>query len=136
MGDFIFDTTGNSSIVQFEELGAYFNHPTSSYTLSDYFDLQEISNSQTIQDAIDNGDITAYDENGSIITSLDYIIGEIPVFATDNATSTLSYVGFGAESACKILQVSSTGTTYTSLWAGGNESFDKIWSARTGYSYF
>lgn len=137
MGDFIFDTTGNAATVKFEELGAYYDHPTSAYTLSDEFDINEISNATTVQEEIDSGNIVAYDENGNLITNINYITGTIPTFATDNVSSFKTYIGYGTSGSCKIQEViSSSDGTYTSLWSGGNESFDKNWSGRTGYTYF
>lgn len=133
---FIFSTTGTVSPVKFHELGKYFEHPTSAYTLSNEFTMVEIQNAYSIQSAITNGEIVATDENGNVISNLTYLTGTIPVFEIENVSSTKSYIGYGTESACKILEVSSTGSTYTSLWANGNESFDKAWSARTLYSYF
>ncbi len=137
MKKFIFTTTGTQSPVKFEELGAYFDHPTSAYTLTDYFDILEISEAATIQTLIDGGHITATDENGNLITNLNYLTSPIPVFDIDQVNSTTSYIGYGEINACKIQRVITTGsTTYSSLWANGDESFNKIWANRLSYSYF
>lgn len=59
-----------------------------------------------------------------------------PFFGEDNYDTNSSYLGYGVEGACKILRIiSSTGNTYDGLWAEGNQSVDKIWSARTLYNY-
>ena len=137
MADFIITTTGTVTPVKLEELGAYFDHPTSAYTLSDSFSLDEISNTPTLQAAIDNGEVTAVDENGNLITNLSYLTKPVPVFEIDNIAYNKSYVGFGTSGACKILEViTAEDGSNTSLWSSGSESFDKIWSARTSYSYF
>jgi hypothetical protein len=132
----IISTTGTVSPVKLEELGAYFEHPTTGYTLSDYFDLDEIENADTLQQAMDNGELTVTDENGNVITSLNYLTTSAPVFEIDNVSNTKSYVGYGEPNACKIHEITSNSTGYTAFWAGNNESFDKIWSGRTDYSYF
>ena len=137
MADVIITTTGTVSPVKLEELGAYFDHPTSAYTLSDSFTIAEIANTPTLQAAMDNGEVTVVDENNNVITNLSYLVNPIPVFAIDNVTFNKSYVGFGASGSCKILEViTATDGLNTSLWSSGSESFDKIWSARTSYSYF
>jgi hypothetical protein len=137
MSKFIFTTTGTESLVRFEELGAYFEHPTSAYTLSDYFDLDEITNSPTIQQYLDNGHIIAYDEFGNSITSLEFIKEQsIPIFDVDNSFYNISYIGYGNFNTCKIQKIQTTITGYTASWASGNEVFDKIWSNRYNYTYF
>ena len=136
MRQFIFDTTGIIQTVKFEELGAYFEHPISAYTLSDYFDVEEIRNSTTIQDAIDNNYILAYDQNGNTITSISYL-ENTPIFDIDNFEKNKSYVGYGTTTACKIQLIETDiSGSYVYTWSGGNESFDKIWANRASYSYF
>lgn len=137
MSDFIFDTTGLVPIVKFEEIGAYFNHPISAYTLSDYFTIEEIRYSTTIQNAINNNEIVAYDEFGNIIYDISFLTESITVFEIDNVSRNKTYTGYGSITACKINEViTSTDGSYTSLWASGNQSFDKIWANRSGYTYF
>jgi len=137
MADFIITTTGTVTPVKLEELGAYFDHPTCAYTLSDSFTIEEIANTPTLQAAMDNGEVTAVDENGNVITSLAYLTNPVPVFEIDNVDYNKSYVGFGTSGACKILEViTAVDGSNTSLWSSGNESFNKIWTARTSYSYF
>lgn len=137
MTEFIFTTTGTLSPVKFEELGVYFDHPTSAYTLTDYFDVEEIREATTIQDALDNGYITAIDENGNGIIDLTYMGNKIPKFNVDTYTTNSSYIGYGSINTCKILQVITiSGLTYSSLWANGDEELNKVWANRASYSYF
>ena len=136
MSKFIFTTTGLISPVKFEELGAYFDHPISAYTLSDYFTIEEIQLSESVQDSLDNNYITAVDENGNQITNLTYI-GGAPVIDIDTLSTNETLMGYGAINACKISKVvTSINGNYTVLWADGNQNFDKIWSQRNTYIYF
>lgn len=70
--------------------------------------------------------------NTSILSSGE---GLLPVLL-DYYAYNQTYIGYGLENYCKIKQVITSGSSYMSLWASGNESLDKIWSARTSYSYF
>jgi hypothetical protein len=137
MSKFIFNTTGLVPIVKFEELGAYFNHPISAYTLSDYFTIEEIRYSTTIQDAITNGEIIAFDEHNNTISNITYLTEPIPIFDIDNVSNNKSYIGYGEINACKINEITTyIDGSYTSLWADGNHNFNKIWSDRLLYVYF
>lgn len=137
MGKFIFTTTGLISQVKFEGIGAYFNHPISAYTLSDYFDLDEIEEDVTIQQALDNNYITAVDENGNTISTLDYLVDSPMIFEIDYIDNSTSYIGYGEVNACKIQKIITTGkTSYNVYWADGNQNYNKLWSNRLSYTYF
>jgi hypothetical protein len=136
MGKFIFTTTGLVPIVKFEGIGAYFNHPISAYTLSDYFDLNEIVNDLKIQEALDNNYITAVDENDNEITALEYLISNVPIFEIDQINNTTSYIGYGILNECKIQRiVTEKNGNYLSQWSEGNQNFDKTWGNRYNYNY-
>lgn len=71
------------------------------------------------------------------LSSLSVSGSSILVFDIDDIDYNLSYIGYGTENACKIQQVNTfLNGNYSSLWASGNQIFDKSWSARTTYSYF
>lgn len=61
-------TTGTLSPVPIRDLGAIsFSHPTTDFILSEMFTLDEIAESEDLQDAIDNGYIFLTDENDNVI---------------------------------------------------------------------
>jgi hypothetical protein len=138
MSKFVFSTTGIVSEVKLEELGVYFNHPIIDYVLSDFFDLNEIINSITLQESIDNNYIVAKDEFGVSITNLDDLLISkgVPIFDVDNVSNLISYVGYGSEESCKIQKIVTSPTGYTTFWAEGDENFNKNWDLRLDYSYF
>jgi hypothetical protein len=135
MRGFKFTTTGIIDIVKFEELGAYFTHPTNNYILSDYFDLDEIINSTTIQSSIDDGHIIATDLFNTVILDVKtfYVT---PIFDIDNISKTLSYIGYGEPNNCKILKINTLINNYSALWSEGVQIMDKKWSDRLIYNYF
>ena len=62
---------------------------------------------------------------------------EIDTFASGSTTDNITFLGYGEESACKILRIETlSGSSYNSFWSNGEETLDKFWSARTDYSYF
>ena len=73
---------------------------------------------------------------GTIISSYSFSGGGLlPVFSEQYGINK-TYIGYGTESACKILRVISSGATYESLWAEDSQTLSKVWSARTSYNYF
>ena len=57
--------------------------------------------------------------------------------ASGSTTNNITFLGYGEESACKILRVHTlSGATYTSFWSNGEEDLDKIWEYRLTYPYF
>jgi len=138
--EFNITTTGLVPTTKLEGLGSYHDHPTTNLDLLTRFTLDDIINDTCIQLAIDGGEITVQDEDGNSITQLQYLVNSIPVFDTDIVSNNKTYIGYGNINACKIQEVTTinsfSGTSYTSLWANGNESFDKIWANRVSYTYF
>lgn len=136
VSSFIVTTTGIVSPVKFERLGSYHDHPTVSLDLTERFNIEEILNDTTIQDAIDNGEITVVDENGDTIVSLVYAAGNVNIFEIENYGMNSSYVGYGTPLACNILRVITTDSlTYTQTWASGEKNFNKVWANRANYTY-
>lgn len=73
-------------------------------------------------------------------TPLETIIKRLvktPIFDVDNYSANTTYIGYGTLStALTITRVISTGSTYETLFAEGNEDFDKNWDNRYVYDYF
>jgi len=69
MAHFIINTTGTLDPVVFSDLGyrAFYTATTLNYNLTSEFTLTQITNSKSVQSAIDNGYITAKDEHNNII---------------------------------------------------------------------
>ena len=64
-------TTGTQDPVEFNDLaGASYSHPTTDYDLTLEYSIEEINQSQSIQDAITLGYITVTDEFGNDITDM------------------------------------------------------------------
>jgi len=64
-------TTGTQDLIVFNDLGARsFSHPTIDYDLEQEFDIDEISKSNDIQNAINQGWITAEDGLGNPVTNI------------------------------------------------------------------
>jgi len=136
MKKIIFTTTGLSNPVKFEELGAYFEHPSSGITLSDFFTLEEIGNSFTFQQSITNGEIIVNDQNDNIITNVIYFIYGAPIFEIDSFSDSITYIGYGSEFESLILKITTEKNgNYLSQWSEGNQNFDKIWGDRYIYNY-
>jgi len=133
---FIITTTGVASTVKFEGIGSYHYHPETNIDLLERFYLIELERDTTIQDAIDNGEITVVDQDGNSIVNISYITNGAPIIDVDNYSTNASYIGYGDPLACNILRVITTNnTTYTQSWADNSQSFTKIWSDRSTYTY-
>lgn len=71
-----------------------------------------------------------------IIEEIEKNTCNIETFDIDYNNINLTYIGYGEPSACKILRINTSGCTYTSLWANGNEELNKNWDDRETYQYF
>jgi hypothetical protein len=133
---FIITTTGVAPTVKLEGVGSYHYHPETSIDLMERFEIDELVEDTTIQDAIDNGEITVVDQNGDSIVNMSYILLGPPIIDTDNYDINSTYIGYGDPLACNILRVITTNnTTYTQSWADSSQNFDKIWADRGTYTY-
>lgn len=90
-----------------------------------------------------NESLTVQQEFNLDATINDYIYEEavrvfslLPIVDVDNSKYNISYVGYGSFNSCKIQKIMTNPTGYTSVWAEGDEQFNKIWSNRYNYSYF
>jgi hypothetical protein len=105
----------------------FFNYNNLTFDIKIGFEI-----SLTTQQESDLDDTIAnyiYEENVKVFSLL-------PVVGVDNSQYNVSYVGYGLLSACKIQKITTEPSSYTVLWAEGNEVFDKIWDDRYNYNYF
>ena len=57
--------------------------------------------------------------------------------ASGSTIDNVTFLGYGEETACKILMINTiSGTSYNSFWSNGEETLNKIWANRLTYSYF
>jgi len=84
-------TTGSLNPVVFNDIGGRsFAHPTVDFDLESEFSVDEIAESDDIQDAITNGHITVQDANGESITDVGAATSAVPLVTTAEAqTATL-----------------------------------------------
>jgi hypothetical protein len=84
-----------------------------------------------IFDTIVNG------SGGSGGTRCNIVNFDIASIASGSTIDNITYIGYGTETACKILRVQTiSGTSYSSLWSNGEETLDKIWVDRETLAYF
>lgn len=93
---FLITTTGVKDEVVFDDLGERsFSHPTTDHDLSLEYTYAELNASKDLQEAIDNGGITAKDENGNTILQLYDVFGSNNLFIFNKemiSTTSTKYV--------------------------------------------
>jgi hypothetical protein len=122
-------TTGTQDPVVIVDFGAYeIDHPTSAFNiLSDGFSLEEVRDSADFQGAIDAGEITVTDENGTSITNVKESVSadaKVKVSSDDDNTDFLANKLVGTTN--KITATVLNGGGDESIQLGiGSDVFDK-----------
>lgn len=106
---------------------SFFNYNNITFDIKIKFDeILTPTQEQALDDTINN---YVYEEAVRVFSLL-------PVVGVDNSEYNVSYVGYGSLNACKIQKIITEPSSYSALWAEGNEVFDKIWTNRYNYNYF